>query len=141
MLSRTLARCIASVLALLCSLVVACSGPPPQPVVVRMLYGSEKQTWIDESTQAFLATQPKTASGRPIQLQTVPIGSGEAMDAIVGGQDKPAVWSPASSLLLPVANQRWAATHSGAALIDDNPPQLVLSPIVIAMWRPMAESL
>ena len=59
-------RSVVLLLALLTFLLVACGGPAQSPVVMRMLYGSEKQAWIDESTQAFLATQPLTtaASGQ-----------------------------------------------------------------------------
>jgi Ca-activated chloride channel homolog len=53
---------------------------------------------------------------------------------------KPTVWSPASSLYLPVANERWRQNHS-ADLVSGTPKDLVLSPVVIAMWKPMAEAL
>jgi Ca-activated chloride channel family protein len=60
----------------------------------------------------------------------------------VNGQEQPAVWSPASSILIPVANQEWASRNNGDDLtVEDAPPPLVLSPVVIAMWEPMAQAL
>src|SRR5262249_17778082 len=55
-----------------------------------------------------------------------------------------AVWSPASSLLVDVLNARWAEAHGGlgsAKRIASEAPSLVLSPVVIAMWEPMARAL
>jgi Ca-activated chloride channel homolog len=50
------------------------------------------------------------------------------------------VWSPASALYIPVENAAWRKTHSDD-LVTGTPSNLVLSPVVIAMWRPMAEAL
>ncbi len=116
-------------------------GPPDDALVVRMLYGSEKQAWIETVTPAFNAQKRASSSGRPIFVEAVPMGSTESMELILNGQEQPAVWSPASTILVPVANQRWAQANNGAALVDDTPPLLVLSPVVIAMWQPMAEAL
>jgi Ca-activated chloride channel family protein len=63
------------------------------------------------------------------------------MDLILAGQEQPAIWSPASSILVPIANQEWASMNNGDPLTDDNPQPLVLSPVIIAMWQPMAEAL
>lgn len=117
------------------------NGPPQDALVVRMLYGSEKQSWIEAVTPDFNAQQNPSTSGKPIFVEVVPIGSAESMDLILAGQEQPAIWSPASSILLPVANQRWASGHNGNQLVMGTPPPLVLSPVVIAMWQPMAEAL
>lgn len=117
-------------------------GPPSNALVVRMLYGSEKEVWINEVTQEFNAQQNQSPGGQTIFVEAVPMGSAESMDLILNGQEQPAVWSPASSILLPVANQEWASRNNGDDLtIEDAPPPLVLSPVVIAMWEPMAQAL
>lgn len=135
-------------LVLVTSLLGACGsggtptgGPSRNALVVRMLYGSEKQAWIEAVTAAFNAQQIPSPSGKPIFIQAVPLGSGDALEQIVSGQEQPVIWSPASSLLLPLANERWAEQHPGTTFVDSTPPPLVLSPVVIAMWRPMAEAL
>ena len=50
------------------------------------------------------------------------------------------MWSPASDIYFPVANDEWRKTHSDDLIASDS-KDLVLSPVVIAMWRPMAEAL
>lgn len=114
--------------------------PPRNALVVRMLYGSEKQVWIETVTPEFNAQQHRSTRDRPIFVEAVPMGSTESMELILSGQEQPAIWSPASSILIPVANQRWAGSHGGDPLVEDA-PSLVLSPVVIAMWQPMAEAL
>jgi Ca-activated chloride channel family protein len=115
-------------------------APPDDALVVRMLYGSEKQTWIEAVTAGFNAQEHQSTDGQPIFVDAVPMGSAESMDLILSGEEQPAIWSPASGILIPVANERWALANAGATLVEDAPP-LVLSPVVIAMWQPMAEAL
>jgi Ca-activated chloride channel homolog len=115
---------------------------PPDALVLTMLYGSEKQAWIDHVTETFNAQQNPSLSGRPIFIETVPIGSLESLNQIVNGEVQPAIWSPASRLVFPLANDQWASSHGGDVLVDDSDaPSLVLSPVVIAMWKPMAEAM
>lgn len=115
--------------------------PPADALVVRMLYGSEKQAWLEAVTTDFNTQRIASSSGKTIVVEAVPMGSADSMDRILSGDERPAIWSPASSILVPVANQRWAAANNGATLIESAPKALVLSPVVIAMWRPMAEAL
>ncbi len=110
-------------------------------LVVRMLYGSEKQAWIEDVTGEFNRQENQTSDGRPIFVEAVPIGSAESMNLILSGEEQPAIWSPASGILVPIANEEWASQNNGEQLTTDNPPPLVLSPVVIAMWQPMAEAL
>lgn len=114
---------------------------PTNALVLRMLYGSEKQSWIEDVTKTFNDQQNQSTAGRPIFIEAVPIGSLESMHQIIDGTEKPAIWSPASSLVFPLANEEWSSSHSGEELVQDDAPQLVLSPVVIAMWKPMAEAL
>ncbi len=69
------------------------------------------------------------------------MGSTDSMNQILNGTIQPTVWSPASRILLPVANDEWGRRNNGVTLVDENAPLLVLSPVVIAMRKPMAEAL
>jgi Ca-activated chloride channel family protein len=109
-------------------------------VEVSVVYGSEKRAWLEAMTEAFNAQGVKTAAGATIQINATPMGSTDSMNQILAGTLQPTVWSPASGILLPVANARWAAANGDAKLVGDAPP-LVLSPVVIAMWEPMARAL
>jgi Ca-activated chloride channel family protein len=114
---------------------------PRNAVVLTVAYGSEKKTWLEEQVRAFEARRPTTKSGRPIRVEARALGSGEALQEIVSGRLKAHVYSPASSAYLPLLNSAWTrATGRPRALVGQGEPVL-LSPIVIAMWKPMAEAL
>lgn len=104
-------------------------------------YGSEKKTWFEEQVRAFEATAPRTKSGRPIRIEGRAMGSGEAVQAILDGSLKPHVFSPASGAYVAVLNQRWLGVTGHTAPLSPAGEPVVLSPVVIAMWKPMAEAL
>jgi Ca-activated chloride channel family protein len=115
--------------------------PAKAPVTVTLVYGSEKKTWLEEQIKAFEATQPKAPSGRLVHIDAKAMGSGEAMDAIDDGSVKATVFSPASGAYLSLLDDHWLS-HDGHTkpLVGKSEP-LVLSPVVLAMWKPMAEAL
>jgi Ca-activated chloride channel family protein len=144
-----------ALIAAIAALVVACtqspdSGAPPltqapalNALTVRISYGSEKKGWLTDSIEAFHRTQPKTSGGRPIRIEALAEGSAEAMESILAGRSDVVVWSPASSLLVDVLSDRWAegkGLGTGKPIVESATP-LVLSPVVIAMWEPMARAL
>jgi Ca-activated chloride channel family protein len=109
-------------------------------VTVLIVYGSEKQSWLEPLAEAYNAARNQTPNGSVITIETIPMGSIESVNAIIDGSLQPTVWSPASSVYIPVANAEWRQTHTDD-LVVGSPKDLVLSPVVIAMWRPMAEAL
>jgi Ca-activated chloride channel family protein len=120
------------------------SSPAPgaaQPVVLRMVYGSEKKTWLAEELRLFEASGPRTASGRPIRVEATAMGSGESAEAIAHGNLQPHVYSPASTAYLGLLNRAWLSTAGRTQPVAGAAEPLVLSPVVIAMWKPMAEAL
>ena len=112
-----------------------------KPLELVIAYGSEKKTWFEEEAKAFEATSPKTTSGRPIKVVAKAMGSGEAMSAIVSGAVKPTVFSPASQAYVALLNNAYTAKTSRAKALAPPGEVIVLSPVVIAMWKPMAEAL
>ncbi|MBN1995039.1 MAG: VWA domain-containing protein [Anaerolineae bacterium] len=127
-------------------LLPGCGGAGPrlglggQTVTVSIVYGSEKQEWLEPLVQEYNNAQHKTEQGSTIVIEATPMGSIESMEAIIAQQIQPTVWSPASSVYLPVGAEEWRNKHA-SELIEGNPNDLVLSPVVIAMWQPMAEAL
>lgn len=137
-------RRIFPVLLLFAMLLNACSGVNlpglTNTVRVSIVYGSEKREWLEPLVEEYNQQQRKTADGAIIHIEAEPMGSIESVRAILEGQIQPTVWSPASSVYLPVANAEWRKTHA-EDLYTGTPRDLVLSPVVIAMWQPMAEAL
>jgi Ca-activated chloride channel family protein len=137
-------RGLSTLVLLLPLLLGACQGggllPVGKKVVVTMYYGSEKRAWLEPLVDEYNAQKNKTEAGSTIVIEATPMGSIESGDAIVEERIQPTVWSPASSAYVPVANANWVDKH-GEDLVVGTPNDLVLSPVVIAMWRPMAEAL
>jgi Ca-activated chloride channel family protein len=90
-------------------------------------------------TTDFHQRQPKTASGKFIRVKAVPKGSGECVEELVQGTAQVHLTSPASAAFIKLGNAQWRA-KTGQDLIGPT-ENLVLSPVVIAMWQPMAEAL
>jgi Ca-activated chloride channel family protein len=109
-------------------------------VKVSIVYGSEKEAWLEPLVTEYNNAGHQTAEGSTIVVEATPMGSIESIDAIISEQIQPTVWSPASSVYLPVADELWRENHA-SDLWTGSPKDLVLSPVVIAMWRPMAEAL
>ena len=121
------------------------SGTPAPPsaadtVEITFTYGSEKEGWIKDTVGAFNAQNHRLASGKTIRVNALPMGSGECLDEIIAGTRQTDLVSPASGAYIDIGNARWRARSGGRDLVakTDN---LLLSPVVIAMWRPMAEAL
>src|SRR5262245_4992764 len=72
------------------------SAAPAGSLNLIILYGTEKKTWLEEQIKRFEAGKPRTKSGKPIHVDARGMGSGEATQAILSGEVKPAVYSPAS---------------------------------------------
>jgi Ca-activated chloride channel family protein len=116
------------------------AGAAAEPgIELLFTYGSEKQEWVDAVTSRFNAQGVRTAGGKVVRVEAVPQGSGEMIDDLLSGARKAHLASPASGLFLAIGNARSRAA-TGKALINET-RNLVLSPAVIAMWRPMAEAL
>lgn len=69
------------------------------------------------------------------------MGSGEALQAVLKGEVKAHVFSPASSLYVTLLNNGWLSQAGHTKPLAKGGEPLVLSPIVVAMWKPMAEAL
>ena len=102
-------------------------------------YGSEKEKWINDVTNEFNRGDHRTSSGKRIVVRTFPMGSGEAIDEILDGRRQPHIVSPASAAFIKLGNAQ-SQSKFGKDLIAST-DNLVLSPVVIAMWKPMAEAL
>jgi Ca-activated chloride channel family protein len=113
--------------------------PPAQSLEILFTYGSEKEEWVKEVTTDFNAAQNQTAAGKVISVKAVPLGSGECIDTLLNESMQADLTSPASAAFIKLGNaQSRARTGQDLLPATDN---LVLSPVVIAMWKPMAEAL
>ena len=115
-------------------------APPTGPSVeLTFTYGSEKEEWVKDVTAGFNAARHKTPTGETIFVKAIPLGSGECIDTLLDESLKADITSPASAAFIKLGNAKSRA-KTGKDLIPDT-ENLVLSPVVIAMWKPMAEAL
>ena len=115
---------------------------PQDAVVVEFHSSNTKEKWIDEIVADFNAEGHQTASGKPIVVAEHHVTSGGSYQAIMNGDIQPVIWSPGSGIWVEKANQTWR-DRTGRPLIPNagDCPATLHIPLVIGMWRPMAEAL
>ncbi len=128
-------------IAILCAVIFAVLSVLPTTAAaadtleIVFTYGSEKKLWINDVTETFNEQGLTTASGKKIHVNAIAMGSGESMREILDNKREAHITSPASSAFITLVND-----EAGRDLIGET-RDLVLSPVVIAMWRPMAEAI
>jgi Ca-activated chloride channel homolog len=95
----------------------------------------EKEELLRGVVTKFNASAEQVA-GKRVFVTMKAMNSGDAESAIARGRLKPDVWSPAGSFWGRLLNLRADRPYVG----DDN-PSIVRTPLVIAMWEPMARAL
>ena len=109
--------------------------PPSNALKISIAYSPEKEGWLADRIAAFNATSTKV-NGQVVFVEGVNKASGAARPEIKNGQLKTTIWSPSASTWLEVLKQE--AGNPNVAV--SNRP-LVLTPVVISMWKPMAEAM
>jgi len=100
-------------------------GPP---VEIGIAYGTEKQRWLEWAVAEFA----KTSDGKHIKVNLIPMGSLEGAHAILGGDQRINVWSPASSLYKDIFVQEWEVKYNDNPILREEP--LALTPMVFVVW-------
>jgi len=91
-------------------------------------YGTEKQRWFEWAVDEFA----KTRDGRGIRVQLLPMGSREGAQAVLNGDQRINVWSPASSLYKGSFVADWTLKHSKSPILREE--TLALTPMVFVFW-------
>jgi len=117
--------------------------PPPAPVVVSVLYSTEKEAWLNEAITGFEKTTP-TIDGHPVKIELEKMGSWEINAAVLDSTRQPVIVSPASSLQI-AALQSDSVAETGKSLV--NPADsatcrpTVTTPLVLVAWKERADVL
>jgi Ca-activated chloride channel family protein len=104
-------------------------------IAVSLAYSPEKEELLEPLIERFNGER-KEAGGRPVFVEGEVVSSGEAQSKIAQGKLRPVAWSPASSLW-----GRLLEHEADADLVPDDNPSIVRTPLVIAMWEPLAQAL
>jgi ABC-type Fe3+ transport system substrate-binding protein len=95
---------------------------------IGIAYGTEKRRWLEWAVDEF----GKTSSGKNIKVNLIPMGSIEGAHALLSGDQRLNVWSPASATYKDVFVQDWQAKYNTNPILREEP--LALTPMVFVMW-------
>ena len=98
-------------------------------VEVGIAYGTEKERWLKWAVDEFA----KTRDGKKIKVNLIPMGSLEGAHALLNGDQRIQVWSPASALYKDIFVQEWQVKYSQNPILKEEP--LALSPMVFVFWE------
>ena len=114
---------------------------PKNALVVRFAYSPEKAALLKPLIREF-NSQKAAVGGRAVFVQAVDTvdgggyNSGDAEHALATGRLQLDAWSPASSFWGRLLNYQ-----TDRVLVPDDNPSIVRTPLVFAMWKPMAQAL
>ena len=100
-----------------------------EQVELGIAYGTEKQRWLEWAVQEFA----KTKDGKRIKINLIPMGSLEGAHALLNGDQRIQVWSPASALYKDIFVEEWQVKYSQNPILKEEP--IALSPMVFVMWE------
>lgn len=103
-------------------------------VLFVIAYSSEKESWMEEIKEPFLNWYSENYPGQNIKLNMFPVGSRESIFSILNGIYQPAIWSPASSVWIPIINSLWEEIYPGENITTIY-NSTIFSPIVVATWE------
>jgi Ca-activated chloride channel homolog len=106
------------------------ASAPKNAVRVSFAYSPEKEKLLLPLIEGFNRSQ------RKVFVKGVNAASGDAESRIAKGTFKPVAWSPASSLWGRLLN-----FEADRPYTPEEAPSIVRTPLVIAMWEPMARAL
>jgi Ca-activated chloride channel homolog len=109
--------------------------PAANAVRVSFVYSPEKEALIAPLVKSFNAGGHES-DGKPVFVDATVMASGEAEQKIAKGKLKPVAWSPASSLWGRLLNFQTDSDY-----VPRDNPSLVRTPLLIAMWEPLARAL
>ena len=113
----------------------AAAKAPAGAVRVSFAYSPEKEKLLLPLIAKFNRERTE-AGGKPVFVEGINASSGDAETRIAKGQFKPVAWSPASSLWGRLLNFEADRPYTA-----EEAPSIVRTPLVIAIWEPMARAL
>ena len=107
---------------------------PAGALTLTLAYSPEKKTLLVPLIKRFNA-EHHTSGGRVVAIDADVVASGDAETRIAHGTLRPVLWSPASSFWGRLLNYQ-----SDRRLVADVNPSIVRTPLVIAMFKQLADA-
>jgi Ca-activated chloride channel family protein len=128
-------KTLRSLLALAVLLSVAACDSFSNQITLTVTANTSLTAWLMAEAGAFNAAGTKTTDGKAIRVEVQGADSGQAITNMLEAGTLPAVWLPDDAV--------WAEVlaDKGQPAFQGNCVSVAKSPLVIAVWRPLAESL
>jgi Ca-activated chloride channel family protein len=110
-------------------------GIPDDAVVVNVVANTSLEPWLQTAASQFNASEPTTNSGQPVYVTIGGVESGQQVTNMADGRPQPALWIPDGPVWVNLAAEQGIDGYQGTC------ESVAESPLVIGMWRPLAESL
>jgi len=107
---------------------------PADALKLSFVYSPEKELLLAPLIKRF-NSERHTSGGHTLVIDPKIVASGDAETRIAQGKLRPALWSPASSFWGRLLNY-----ESDRRLVADENPSIVRTPLVIAMWKQLADA-
>jgi len=117
-----------------CCNLIPRGGPPQNAIQIQVTANTSLAPWLQQAVQDFNNDRVKL-DNRPVYVNIQFTESGQVVADIVGGADLPALWMPDSEVWSDILAEKGQNSFQG------NCVSVARSPLVIAMWKPVAESL
>lgn len=108
---------------------------PNDALVVEVVSSASLAPWLTTAVSHFNASSPTTSSDQPIYVVVQGVESGQQVSNMAEGGSLPALWIPDSPVWVNLA------ADQGLISFQNNCVSVAQSPLVIGMWRELAESL
>ena len=109
---------------------------PTNAVTLQWVYSTSLQDWATASISNFNDQNVKASDGRVIWIEGMPVDAGQAIGDMLSGTALPELWTAADPGWRDVLHDQ-----TGTEIFAPNCISIAESPLVIAMWEPIARAL
>ncbi len=131
----TLLRTLMVSMALIACAITSSGGPPSDAAIVNLTANTSLTPWLESAVKSFNDSNPKTASGKPVYVLLESVEAGQSVATMLNGGSLPALWIPDDNVWIEML------VSKGNANFQNQCVSVAQSPLVIALWRPLAEAL
>ncbi|MCB9134443.1 MAG: VWA domain-containing protein [Anaerolineales bacterium] len=108
--------------------------PASDAVQIEVMANTSLKPWLTQAAEAFNKARFETASGKPVWVNLTFNDSGQAVVDILNGS-RPVLWIPDNPVWADVLAAQKNLSYQGDCV------SVAQSPLVIAVWQPIAEAL
>ena len=108
---------------------------PADAVAIQVSANSGLSPWIGRAAIAFNKTRTKLSSGKTAFVQISLVEAGQAVSEMAQTTNLPTIWMPDDAVWTSLLAERGNSSYQSDCV------SIAQSPLIIAMWRPIAESL